>query len=150
MSIQDNVQAAIKEAMRAKNKEALQTLRMVSAAFKQIQVDKQLEITDEVALNELVRQVKQRQDAARQFHETGREDLAEKEEAEIKIIQRFLPQALTKEEMQAHVDKVLADSGLPHEIASLGKLMPQLKNDLQGRADMAEVSQYLRQKLQSA
>lgn len=149
MAIQENLNAAIKEAMLAKDKLTLQTLRMLSAALKQIQIDKQISITEEIALNEFVRQVKQRQEAARQFHETGREDLAQKEEAEIKIIQRFLPQQMTQAELEAYVDKVFAESGLPQEPATLGKLMPQLKADLQGRADMSEISKYLRQKLQS-
>lgn len=150
MGIRESINAAVKAAMIAKDKERLTTLRLLTAAFKQIEVDKQVEVTDEVALNELVRQAKQRQDAARQFHESGREDLAAKEEAEIAIIQEFLPAQLSESEMQAHVDKVLAESGLPVEPAFLGKLMPTLKADLQGRADMAAVSKYLRQKLQNA
>lgn len=149
MAIQENLNVAIKEAMLAKDKLTLQTLRMLSAALKQIEVDKRISITEEIALNEFVRQVKQRQEAARQFHETGREDLAQKEEAEIKIIQRFLPQQMSQAELEAYVDKALAESGLPQESASLGKLMPQLKAELQGRADMSEISKYLRQKLQS-
>lgn len=147
MGIADSVKAAVKAAMIAKDKERLTTLRMLTAAFKQIEIDKQLEVTDEVALNELVRQVKQRQDAARQFHDSGRSDLAAHEEAEIAIIQEFLPAQMSEAEMQAHVDKVLAESGLPAETASLGKLMPKLKEDLQGRADMSAVSKYLRQRL---
>lgn len=147
MGIQESVKGAIKEAMVAKDKATLQTLRMLTAAFKQIEIDKQIEVTDEVALNELVRQVKQRQDAARQFRDTGRDDLAEKEELEIQIIHRFLPQQMNIEEMQMYVQKVLEESGLQREIASLGQLMPQLKAELQGRADMSEVSKYLRQLL---
>lgn len=150
MSIRERVNAAVKAAMIAKDKERLTTLRLLTAAFKQIEVDKQIEVTDEVALNELVRQAKQRQDTARQFHENGREDLAAKEETEIAVIQEFLPTQLSSSEMQAEVDKLLAESGLPLEPASLGKLMPTLKQALQGRADMAAVSQYLRQKLQGA
>lgn len=149
MSIQENLKAATKQAMLAKDKLTLQTLRMLSAALKQIEIDKQIEISEEVALNELVRQVKQRQEAARQFHETGREDLAEKEEAEILIIQGFLPQQMSQAEWQTAVDKLIGESGLPREAASLGKLMPQLKAQLHGRADMGEVSKYLRQQLQA-
>lgn len=149
MSIQENLKVATKEAMLAKDKLTLQTLRMLSAALKQIEIDQQVEITEEIALNELVRQVKQRQEAARQFTETARQDLADKEVAEIEIIQRFLPQQMSAAEWQAYVDKVFAESGLAKEAASLGKLMPQLKAELQGRADMGEVSKYLRQKLQA-
>ena len=149
MSIRDNVNAAIKAAMINKEKATLQTLRMVSAAFKQIEVDQRIEITDEIALRELVRQVKQRQDAARQFRDASI-DLAEHEEAEIAIIQQFLPQALSEDEIRAEVEKALAASGLPREMASMKPLMATLKPALEGRADMAFVSQYLRTLLQNA
>lgn len=150
MLIQEQLKSAIKEAMLAKDKAVLQTLRMMSAAFKQIEIDQKIEITDEVAINELVRQIKQRQDAMRQYRQADREDLAQQEEAEIAIIQRFLPAQLSVEEMQAHVDKVIADSQMPLAISSMGALMGILKKDLQGKADMAAVSAYLRQKLQAS
>lgn len=150
MSIRDNVNAAIKAAMINKKKATLQTLRMVSAAFKQIEVDQRVEITDEIALRELVRQVKQRQDAARQFRDASRIDLAEHEETEIAIIQQFLPQALSEDEIRAEVEKALAASGLPREMASMKPLMATLKPALEGRADMAFVSQYLRTLLQNS
>jgi len=150
MSIRDNVNAAIKAAMVNKEKATLQTLRMISAAFKQIEVDQRVEITDEIALRELVRQVKQRQDAAKQFRDANRLDLAENEEAEIAIIQQFLPQALSEDEIRAEIDKVFAASGLPREMASMKLLMATLKPALEGRADMAFVGQYLRSLLQSA
>ena len=150
MSIRDNVNAAIKAAMINKEKATLQTLRMVSAAFKQIEVDQRVEISDEIALRELVRQVKQRQDAAKQFRDANRLDLAEHEEAEIAIIQQFLPQALSEDEIRAEVEKALAASGLPCEMASMKPLMATLKPALEGRADMAFVSQYLRTLLQNS
>ena len=128
MSIRDNVNAAIKAAMINKEKATLQTLRMVSAAFKQIEVDQRIEITDEIALRELVRH----------------------EETEIAIIQQFLPQALSKDEIRAEVEKALAASGLPREMASMKPLMATLKPALEGRADMAFVSQYLRTLLQNS
>lgn len=150
MSIRDSVNAAIKEAMRAKDKASLQTLRLISAAFKQIEVDQRIEISDEVATAELVRQVKQRQDAAKQFTDAGRNDLADNEQAEIVIIQQFLPEQMDEEAIKAHVDEALAASSLPLEMASMGPLMAQLKPQLQGKADMGAVSKYLRQKLQSS
>jgi len=150
MSIRDNVNAAIKAAMINKEKATLQTLRMVSAAFKQIEVDQRIEITDEIALRELVRQVKQRQDAARQFRDASRIDLAEHEETEIAITQQSLPQALSEDEIRAEVEKALAASGLPREMASMKLLMATLKPALEGRADMAFVSQYLRTLLQNS
>ena len=149
MSIRENVNAAIKTAMVNKDKATLQTLRLISAAFKQIEVDQRVEITDDIALRELVRQVKQRQDAAKQYRDAARLDLAEHEEAEIVIIQQFLPQALSEDEVRAEVDAVLTASGLPRTMVSMKPLMAELKPKLEGRADMASVSQYLRTLLQS-
>lgn len=149
MSIRENVNVAIKTAMINKDKATLQTLRLISAAFKQIEVDQRVEITDDIALRELVRQVKQRQDAAKQYRDAARLDLAEHEEAEIVIIRQFLPQALGEDEIRAEVDKALAASGLPRTMASMKPLMAVLKPELEGRADMAFVSQYLRTLLQS-
>lgn len=149
MSIRENVNAAIKTAMVNKDKATLQTLRLISAAFKQIEVDQRVEITDDIALRELVRQVKQRQDAAKQYRDAARLDLAEHEEAEIVIIQQFLPQALSEDEVRTEVDAVLTASGLPRTMASMKPLMAELKPKLEGRADMAFVSQYLRTLLQS-
>ncbi|MBV7434723.1 GatB/YqeY domain-containing protein [Cardiobacteriaceae bacterium TAE3-ERU3] len=132
-----------------KDRASLQTLRMLSAALKQIEIDQRIEITDEVATREFVRQVKQRQDAATQYRDANRDDLATKEEAEIEIIQRFLPEAMSDEEIAAAVDAAIAESGLPQEMSSMGPLMGKLKPALEGRADMSKVSKYLREKLNS-
>lgn len=148
MSIRAAVNAAIKEAMVAKDKETLQTLRTLSAAFKQIEVDKRIEVNDDIALTELVRQVKQRQDAMSQFRTAGRDDLADQEEKEIAIIRRFLPEAMSEADMHAHVDALLAKTSLPREMKSMGALMAELKGELEGRVDMADVSKYLRSCLQ--
>ncbi|MDO4435695.1 MAG: GatB/YqeY domain-containing protein [Cardiobacteriaceae bacterium] len=144
MSIKEQLQTAIKQAMVAKDKLALQTLRMVSAAFKQIEVDQRIEVTDEIAIRELVRLVKQRQDAAKQYRDAGRIDLAEQEEAEILLIQPFLPKALSPEEVQAEILRVFTESGLEKNMASMRPLMDKLKPVLEGRADMSQVSQAVR------
>ena len=144
MGVRDEVNQAIKAAMIAKDKLTLQILRMVSAAFKQIEVDKRVEISDEIARRELVRLLKQRQESARQFREANRLDLAEQEEAEITVIQRFLPAALSETEMKALVDRLVADSGLPRTMASMRALMDLVRPQLEGRADLGQVGQYLR------
>ena len=144
MGVRDEVNQAIKTAMIAKDKLTLQTLRMVSAAFKQIEVDKRVEISDEIARRELVRLLKQRQESARQFREANRLDLAEQEEAEITVIQRFLPAALSETEMKALVDRLVADSGLPRTMASMRALMDLVRPQLEDRADLGQVGQYLR------
>lgn len=149
MSIQQAINQAIKEAMIAKDKATLQTLRMVTASFKQIEVDQRIEITDEIALRELGRLVKQRRESIKQFEAGNRPDLAQQEEAEIAIIQRFLPQQLTPEEVEAIIHQTLAESGLPKAPSSMGALMAQLKTRLEGKTEMGKVSQMLTQILKS-
>lgn len=149
MSIQQAINQAIKEAMIAKDKATLQTLRMVTASFKQIEVDQRIEITDEIALRELGRLVKQRRESIKQFEAGNRPDLAQQEEAEIAIIQRFLPQQLTPEEVEAIIHQTLAESGLPKAPSSMGALMAQLKTRLEGQTEMGKVSQMLTQILKS-
>lgn len=149
MSIQQAINQAIKEAMIAKDKATLQTLRMVTASFKQIEVDQRIEITDEIALRELGRLVKQRRESIKQFEAGNRPDLAQQEEAEIAIIQRFLPQQLTHEEVEAIIHQTLAESGLPKAPSSMGALMAQLKTRLEGQTEMGKVSQMLTQILKS-
>lgn len=149
MSIQQAINQAIKEAMIAKDKTTLQTLRMVTASFKQIEVDQRIEITDEIALRELGRLVKQRRESIKQFEAGNRPDLAQQEEAEIAIIQRFLPQQLTPEEVEAIIHQTLAESGLPKAPSSMGALMAQLKTRLEGQTEMGKVSQMLTQILKS-
>lgn len=149
MSIQQAINQAIKEAMIAKDKATLQTLRMVTASFKQIEVDQRIEITDEIALRELSRLVKQRRESIKQFEAGNRPDLAQQEEAEIAIIQRFLPQQLTPEEVEAIIHQTLAESGLPKAPSSMGALMAQLKTRLEGQTEMGKVSQMLTQILKS-
>lgn len=147
MTIREQLNQSIKDAMIRKDKVSLQTLRMLSAALKQIEVDKRIEITDEIAIREFVRQSKQRQDAAKQYRDAGRSDLAEQEENELKIIQGFLPEAVSEEEMRQVVDQIVDASDLPQEMSSMGGLMAKIKPALEGKADMAQVSQYLRSKL---
>lgn len=149
MSIQQAINQAIKEAMIAKDKATLQTLRMVTASFKQIEVDQRIEITDEIALRELGRLVKQRRESIKQFEAGNRPDLAQQEEAEIAIIQLFLPQQLTPEEVEAIIHQTLAESGLPKAPSSMGALMAQLKTRLEGQTEMGKVSQMLTQILKS-
>lgn len=148
MSIKEQLNTAIKQAMVAKDKLALQTLRMVSAAFKQIEVDQRIEVTDEIAIRELVRLVKQRQDAAKQYRDASRIDLAEQEEAEILLIQPFLPKALSEEEVYIEIERVFNDLALPKAMSSMRPLMDAIKPKLEGRADMAKVSQMVRVLLQ--
>ena len=148
MTIREDINSAVKDAMRAKDTATLQTLRMLTAALKQIEIDEGIEINDDIAIKELQRQVKQRKDAAAQYHKSDRPDLAEKEEAEIAVIYRFMPAQMSEEEIAQYVDKVFAESGLPATIASMSVLMNKMRPELEGKADLALVGKYLKSKLQ--
>lgn len=149
MSIRQTLNAAVKEAMRAKDKTRLATLRTLSAAFKQVEIDQRVEVTDDIAIAVLTKQKKQRQDAAAQFRAAARDDLAAQEEAEIAIIGEFLPTPLSAEEISSAIDEAIAALDGAVSMAAMGAVMKQLTPRLQGRADMAQVSALVRQKLQA-
>lgn len=140
MSIKDKVSEAVKDAMRAKEKEKLGVLRLIMSEFKQVEVDNKRAVLDEVQeLAILDKMEKQRRDAASEFKKAGREDLFEKEQFEISVIQAFKPAQLSQEE----VEKIIQDA--IHECQAksaqdMGKVMAVLKPKLQGRADLGQAS----------
>lgn len=138
-ALKDQLNAAVKDAMRAKDKARLGTLRMVTAAIKQVEVDERIELDDARVLALLDKQIKQRKDAARQYRDANRADLAEVEEAEIAVLQEFLPSPLTEAEIDALIDNAIAQTGAAG-MQDMGKVMGELKPRLQGRADIGAVS----------
>ena len=145
-SLVEQVKAAMKAAMKAREKQTLATIRLIQAEFKRVEVDERIEIDDDRALSILDKMVKQRRDSAKQFRDAERPELAEQEDAEITIIQTFLPAQLSADEIDAMIDEALA--GIDAEgMAVMGALMGKLKPQLQGRADMGEVSKRVKAKL---
>ena len=146
LSLVEQVKSAMKAAMRAREKETLATIRLIQAEFKRVEVDERIEIDDARALAIMDKMVKQRRDSASQFRDADRPELADVEDAEIAIIQTFLPAQLCAEEIDALIDEAL--SGIDVEgMTAMGILMGKLKPQLQGRADMGEVSQRVKAKL---
>ena len=146
LSLVEQVKAAMKAAMKAREKETLATIRLIQADFKRVEVDERIEIDDARAVAIMDKMVKQRRDSARQYRDADRSELADVEDAEIAIIQTFLPTQLSAEEIDALIDEALA--GIDAEgMAAMGTLMGKLKPQLQGRADMGEVSQRVKAKL---
>ncbi|WP_291512023.1 GatB/YqeY domain-containing protein [Acidithiobacillus sp.] len=139
MSLREQIQEAMKDAMRARESERLVTIRMLLAAIKQREVDERQEMTDADVLGIVDKLIKQRKDSAQQFRDGGRPELAEKEEREIEILQTFLPAPLTAAEIDAAVRAAVAESGAvgPKE---MGKVLALLRPQMQGRADMAQVA----------
>ena len=145
-SLTSTIKAAVKAAMKAKDKERLATLRLVQAEFKRVEVDERIEIDDTRALAVLDKMVKQRRDSAQQYADAGRAELAARENAEIEVIQEFLPAQLGADELAALVDAAIAAVDA-EGMAAMGAVMGKLKPQLAGRADMGEVSKLVKAKL---
>ncbi|MCR6652597.1 MAG: GatB/YqeY domain-containing protein [Cellvibrionaceae bacterium] len=146
-AIQRAINDAVKDAMRAKAKERLSTLRLVTAEFKRIEVDERIELDDARVLAVLDKMVKQRRESAKQYSENGRPELAEQELFEISVIQEYLPQQLSEAEIRTLVQETAAALGASSP-ADMGKLIGAIKPKVQGRADMGLVSQLVKAQLQ--
>jgi len=136
----------MKLAMKAKDKSALKAIRMILGAIKQKEIDDRIELDDAQVLVVIQKMVKQRKDSISQFADAGRTDLVEVEESELSIINNYMPEQLSDDEVDAAVTKVIADSGAD-SMKDIGKLMGILKGQLDGKADMGAVSQLIKAKL---
>ena len=146
LSLVEQVKAAMKAAMKAREKQTLSTIRLIQAEFKRIEVDERIEIDDARAIAIMDKMVKQRRDSAKQYRDADRPELADQEDAEILVIQTFLPEQLSAGDIDALIDEALAGIEATG-MAAMGQLMGKLKPQLQGRADMGEVSQRVKAKL---
>lgn len=143
-----SITSAMKDAMRAKEKARLSTIRMILAEFKRIEVDERIELDDARCLAVLDKMLKQRKDSLTQFRDAGRDDLADVEEQEIEVIQTFLPKALSDQEIVELIDSAMSESGA-ESVRDMGKVMAVLKPQLQGRADVGAVSGLVKKRLSS-
>ena len=152
MSLRERIQADIKEAMKAKEAARLSTLRLISAAIKDREIAARSERGEDSALTEddvialMSKMVKQRQESARAYEEGGRLELAEREEAEIGIIQGYLPRQLTEDEVAAAIEKVIKDLGAS-SIRDMGRVMADLRADYAGRMDFGAVGPLIKARL---
>jgi len=136
----------MKSAMKAKDKPAFKAVRMIIGAIKQKEIDERIELDDTQVLAVIQKMVKQRKDSITQFKEGGRTDLVEVEEAELAIINNYMPEQMSDDEVASAVDKAIADSGAD-SMKDMGKLMGMLKGQLEGKEDMGVVSQLIKAKL---
>lgn len=146
MSLKDQLKDQQKLAMLAKDKQRLGAIRLLMAEIKQREVDTRVELTDEDILAVVTKMVKQRRDAISQFEAAGRQDLADKESAEIVVLQEFLPQQLTADEIAILIEQAIAQSGAA-VMADMGKVIAVLKPNIQGRADIGAVSAQVKTRL---
>jgi len=144
--LKQRIQSDVTDAMRARDKARLGTLRLVTAAIKQIEVDTRDELDDADVLAVLEKMLKQRRDSLQQYTDAGRSDLADQESFEIGIIEAYMPEALPAEELAALIDAAIAEAGA-ESMRDMGKVMGLLKPRVQGRADLGAVSGAVKQKL---
>lgn len=138
-SIKERIKDDMKASMKSGDKARLGVIRMMMAAIKQVEVDERVELADDRVIVVLDKMLKQRRESIKQYRDASRVDLAEIEEAEILVIQDFLPKALSEAEIDQMVAKAIADTGAT-SIKDMGGVMAILKPQMQGRADMALVS----------
>ena len=143
MSLKIRLTEDMKTAMRAKDQLSLGTIRLINAAIKQFEVDERTEADDAKITAILTKMVKQRKDSAKIYTEAGRQDLADKENSEIEVLQRYLPQMLSSGEIRSEVEAAVAEIGAA-DMADMGKVMGLLKTHLAGKADMGEVNKILK------
>ena len=136
----------MKLAMKAKDKQTLKAVRMILGAIKQKEVDDRIELDDAQVMAVIQKMVKQRKDSISQFSDAGRTDLVEVEEAELVVINSYMPEQLSDAEVAEAVDKAIIDSGAD-SMKDMGKLMGMRKGQLDGKADMGLVSRLIKDKL---
>nr|WP_282960498.1 GatB/YqeY domain-containing protein [Aeromonas popoffii] len=144
--MKDQLKDQQKLAMLARDKARLGTIRLLMAEIKQREVDSRIELNDEDILAVVIKMVKQRRDSISQFEAAGRQDLADKESAEIVVLQEFLPQQLAADEIAALIEQAITESGAA-VMADMGKVMAVLKPKIQGRADVGAVSAQVKTRL---
>ncbi len=139
MSLKDQVTEDMKRAMRAKDSERLGTIRLLLAAAKQKEVDERVVLDDAAMVAIVDKLIKQRKDSIAAFTQANRMDLADKEAAEVKVLQAYLPQRLSAEEVSTEVGAIVAELGAKGP-GDMGKVMAAVKTRLAGKADMGQVS----------
>lgn len=144
--LKQRLQEDMKAALKAGNKDRLGTIRLIHAAIKQREVDERIELDDAQVLAVLEKMLKQRRDSVTQYRDAGREDLAAKEEAEILICQEYLPEPLSEAEIDACIDAAMAETGAT-SMRDMGQVMALIKPQVQGRADIGQVSARVKQRL---
>jgi uncharacterized protein YqeY len=145
-ALKDRITEEMKNAMRAGEKERLATIRLILSAIKQREVDERIQLDDSQVLAVVEKMVKQRKESIAQFEAGGRADLVAKEQAEMAVLQTYLPAQMSEAELDALIAEAVASTGAA-SIKDMGKVMAAVKAKAQGRADMGAVSARIKQKL---
>ncbi len=146
MSLKENIKEQVKDAMRARDQKRLTTLRTLSAAIKQKEVDERIELDDKQTLAVIQKLVKQRKESISQYKDAGRDDLVENEQSELEILETFLPEQMSEAEAGELLDTIIEETGAS-SMQDMGKVMALLKEKSEGRADMSILSKLVKSKL---
>ena len=144
--IKTKISEDVKLAMRSKDKDRLAALRLILAAFKQKEVDDRITLDDQQSTAILDKMAKQHRDSIEQFGQANREDLIKKEQQELEIIESYLPEKLSENEINSLIQNAISSTSA-NSLKDMGKVMAILKTELQGRADMGEVNRLIKTKL---
>ena len=146
MTLKDTLSTAMREAMKAKDETRKVALRLVMAAIKEAEIEKREELADEDVLRLVQKEVKSHQESIADAEKAGRDDLVATAEAEMAVLQEYLPKPLSPEELEAIIKEVIAEEGAA-SMADMGKVMKSAMSKVQGRADGSQISQIVRQLL---
>ena len=146
MTLKARISEDMKNAMRAKDSARLSAIRLLQSAIKQREVDERIELNDGQVIEAIEKMLKQRRDSISQYEAANRHDLADVEKFEVTVLQEYLPQALTEEEVAAILEQVIAETGASG-IKDMSKVMAAVKPLVVGRADMGKISGLIKTKL---
>tara|TARA_B110000261_G_scaffold107367_1_gene120274 strand:- start:3682 stop:4131 length:450 start_codon:yes stop_codon:yes gene_type:complete len=149
MALKEKITVDMQDAMRSKDSEKLNAIRLLQSSIKQKEVDDRVEIDDTMILNIIEKMLKQRRDSIEAFKKANRNDLVEKEEFEVRILQAYMPEPLSLEDLEKEIDSAIKAIDA-NSMKDMGLVMNAVKLKVSGRANMAEVSQKIKEKLTNA
>ena len=149
MALKEKITVDMQDAMRSKDSEKLNAIRLLQSSIKQKEVDDRVEIDDTMILNIIEKMLKQRRDSIEAFKKANRNDLVSKEEFEVKLLQTYMPEPLSSEDVEKEIDGAIKAADAK-SMKDMGTVMNAVKLKVSGRANMAEVSQKIKEKLTNA
>jgi uncharacterized protein YqeY len=149
MALKEKITVDMQDAMRSKDSEKLNAIRLLQSSIKQKEVDDRVEIDDTMILNIIEKMLKQRRDSIEAFKKANRNDLVSKEEFEVKLLQTYMPEPLSSEDVEKEIDSAIKAADAK-SMKDMGTVMSAVKLKVSGRANMAEVSQKIKEKLTNA
>ena len=148
MSLKDEINKEMKAAMKSRDKDRLKTIRLILSEIKRVEVDERITVDDQRTLSILAKMIKQRRDSIAQYDSAGRAELSKIETDEITVINEFLPEALTDDEINNLIEKAISETGA-ESMKDMGRVMGIIRPQIQGRADAGEVSKRVKEALNS-